>query len=146
MTSPLASLPLFAGLEPDALALLDAKLRPQPFASGEVIVREGEPGNRLFLIHRGSVRIIKHYASPEPVTLATLPERDFFGEMCLLETLPRAASVLGASDGELLSLSSVAFYELYKAKPEQYCILILNLARDLSRRLRRLDEAFASRP
>ncbi len=65
--------------------------------------------------------------------------------MCLLETLPRVATVQAISASVLLRLSAMAFLDLYEAQPEQHSILILNLARDLSRRLRRLDEAFAAR-
>ncbi len=145
MTSVFVQVPLFAGLGEPALNLLSAKARPQVFAAREAILREGEPGNRLYILARGSVRIVKGLGQPEEFHLATLQARDFFGEMCMLETLPRAASVVGAEPGELLSLASSAFYELYKTMPDQYGILILNLARDLSRRLRHVDEQFAAK-
>jgi CRP-like cAMP-binding protein len=64
--------------------------------------------------------------------------------MCILETLPRAATVRAFEATSLDALSSMAFYELYRAMPEQYSILVLNIARDLSRRLRRLDEIYAA--
>ena len=70
---------------------------------------------------------------------------DFFGEMCILETLPRAATVLAVTDATLYSLTSMAFYHLYEVMPGQYSILVLNIARDLSRRLRHLDDVFAAR-
>jgi CRP-like cAMP-binding protein len=65
--------------------------------------------------------------------------------MCILETLPRSATVQAMVDSTLLSLSSVTFYHLYHEMPAQHSILVVNIARDLSRRLRHLDEAFAAR-
>jgi CRP-like cAMP-binding protein len=109
-----------------------------------VIVREGEPGNQLFLIVSGSVRVCKRFGQPDQVELAQLNTGDFFGEMCILETLPRAATVQSVSQTTLSALPSLAFYDLFRANPEQYSILILNIARDVSRRLRRLDEIFAA--
>ena len=77
--------------------------------------------------------------------LARLKAGDFFGEMCILETLPRVATVQAVAETRLFSISSLTFLKLYDAMPAQYGLLLLNLARDLSRRLRRLDEAFAAR-
>jgi CRP-like cAMP-binding protein len=79
------------------------------------------------------------------VKIARLGAGDFFGEMCILETLPRAATVETVTESLLSSLSSINFYQFYQAMPEQYSILLLNIARDLSRRLRKLDDAFAAR-
>ena len=81
----------------------------------------------------------------DEVELAKLGERDFFGEMCILETLPRSATVQAVVDTTLYSLTAMTFYHLYQAMPGQYSILLLNIARDLSRRLRHLDEVFAAR-
>jgi CRP-like cAMP-binding protein len=135
---------IFAGLDDSSLSLLMARARPVTVPADGVIVREGEPGNQLYLIVSGSVRICKRFGQPDQVELAQLSAGDFFGEMCILETLPRAATVQSVSQTTLYSLPSLAFYDLFRANPEQYSILILNIARDVSRRLRRLDEIFAA--
>jgi CRP/FNR family cyclic AMP-dependent transcriptional regulator len=142
--SPLAGVPIFAGLGEDALTLLFKRAEAVNFAQGDVVVREGEVGSKFFLIKSGQVRVVKNIDTNDEVLLARLGARDFFGEMCILETLPRAASVQATEPTELVSLPSTAFYHLYQARPDQYSILLLNIARDLSRRLRKLDEAFAS--
>jgi len=77
--------------------------------------------------------------------LARLGPHDFFGEMCILETLPRSASVQAITDTTAFALSSLDFLYLYEKLPAEYGILVLNLARDLSRRIRHLDEEFAAR-
>jgi CRP-like cAMP-binding protein len=96
------------------------------------------------LIVSGSVRICKRFGRTDQVELARLNPGDFFGEMCILETLPRAATVQAVAETSLYALPSLAFYDLFRADAAQYSILILNIARDVSRRLRRLDEIFAA--
>lgn len=137
-------IPIFAGLKPEALSFLTSKSKDLSSQAGEMIVHEGEVGNKMFLIRSGEVRVWKGKKSANPVEIARLTTGDFFGEMCILETLPRAASVEAAIDSQLCSLSSIVFYQFYQSMPDQYSILVLNIARDLSRRLRRLDEAFAA--
>jgi CRP/FNR family transcriptional regulator, cyclic AMP receptor protein len=136
-------IPIFAGLEPRALEFLTAKAKEAVARSGEILVREGETGNRLFLIRSGAVRVRK--GESHAVEIATLRAGDFFGEMCILETLPRSATVEALDNSAFSTLSSIDFYRFYESMPDQYSILVLNIARDLSRRLRRLDEAFAAR-
>jgi len=139
------AVPIFAGLNDGALELLAGRAKESVFNAGALIVGEGETGNRFFVILSGEVRVCKRLGRPGEVELARLAQGEFFGEMCILETLPRSASVLASTEARLASLSSMDFLQLYNRMPDQYGILVLNLARDLSRRLRRLDEAFAAR-
>jgi CRP/FNR family cyclic AMP-dependent transcriptional regulator len=141
--SPFTGVPIFAGLTDEGLALLFKKAEGTAVGAGELVVREGDVGSKMFLIRTGAVRVVKNLGTSDEVLLARLGAKDFFGEMCILETLPRAASVQAMEQTELVVLPSSAFYHLYQARPDQYSILVLNIARDLSRRLRRLDEAFA---
>ncbi|HYV28579.1 MAG TPA: cyclic nucleotide-binding domain-containing protein [Candidatus Eisenbacteria bacterium] len=137
-------IPIFTGLSEETLKHLWQQVEPVDVSAGTVIVREGELGSRLYLIGSGFMRVCKNFDKPNEVELAALTEGDFFGEMCILETMPRAATVQAVTDSTLYSMSSMAFYEMYEKMPGQYSILLLNIARDLSRRLRRLDEVFAA--
>lgn len=141
----LAGVPIFAGLSDETMDLFLQRAELSTAAPGDLIVREGEPGSKFYLIKSGAVRIVKKLGAPDEVQLARLEARDFFGEMCVLETLPRAASVVAAESTEILAIPSTAFYHLYRARPDQYSILVLNIARDLSRRLRKLDEAYTAK-
>jgi CRP-like cAMP-binding protein len=141
----LQNVPIFAGLNEAALDLLWDRAKEVKAATGDVVVREGETGNRLFVVGEGQVRVCKHFAQPDELELAKLAPGNFFGEMCILETLPRSATVQAVTDTILYSLTSLAFYHLYEAMPAQHSILVLNIARDVSRRLRHLDEIFAAR-
>jgi CRP/FNR family transcriptional regulator, cyclic AMP receptor protein len=145
MISLLQDVPIFAGVDDAALDLLMAHAQQQDYAAQAIIVREGELGNLLFVIGSGSVRVCKNFAQPGEVELVTLGPKSFFGEMCILEAMPRSATVQAVAASRLFSLPAGAFHHLYKAMPAQYSILLLNIARDLSRRLRRLDEMFAAR-
>lgn len=137
--------PIFAGLNEQALKVLTDRAREETFDSGSLVFREGEPGNRFFLIATGGVRVVKNFDQPDALELARLGVGEFFGEMCILETLPRSATVQADGACTLFSLGSTSFLPLYETMPDQYSILLLNIARDLSRRIRRLDEVFAAR-
>ena len=142
---PLRHITIFAGLDEPALERLMSKALRLEVPAGRVVVREGESGNQFYLVMSGCARVVKGFGTEREVELAQIRTGDFFGEMCLLETLPRVATVQTVSAAKLLRLSAMAFLDLYETRPDQHSILILNLARDLSRRLRRLDEAFAAR-
>jgi CRP/FNR family cyclic AMP-dependent transcriptional regulator len=137
--------PIFAGLNEETLEALSNRAHQTVVPAGALVVKEGDMGNRFYLIGSGSVRVVKHAGEPTEVVLAILRKGEFFGEMCILETLPRVATVEALEETKLFSLSSLAFYYLYESAPKEYCILALNIARDLSRRIRHLDEQFAAR-
>ena len=144
MISLLEDVPIFAGLQEEALELLLEQATKLDYAENETVVREGDASNLLFLIGSGFVRIIKNFGKPNQIELITLGAKDFFGEMCIIDTLPRMATVVTGAPSTLFSISSMAFHRLYQKMPAQHSILILNIARDLARRLRKLDEIFAA--
>jgi CRP-like cAMP-binding protein len=141
----LASTPFLVGLRDDALAMLGEKEAIRDFAPGEIIVREGEAGHSLFIIVAGDVEVIKHFGAPHSVSLARLHAGTFFGEMCVVDPVPRAATVRALDAVRVLEITSGTLYHLFQKMPDQYAIMILNVARDIARRLRSLDEAFAAR-
>lgn len=146
MSPRFSSVPIFAGIEPSVLEFLWKRARAATIEPGGIVVKEGESGNRMFILESGAVEVRKHCTQDcGEVELARLGAGDFFGEMCMLETLPRSATVLAVSKTSIWSLSSIDFLGVYQENPAQYAILILNIARDLSRRLRKLDAAFAAR-
>ncbi len=137
-------LPVMAGLSEEALQFLGALAHEENHAAGAVIVREGEPGDRVYFVCTGKVRIVKDHVAAQPVQLAEMGPGDYFGEMSLVESFVRSASVVALEPTRVFTLKGANFYKLYRAQPEQYGIVILNIARDLARRLRRLDERFVA--
>ena len=141
----LAATPVLAGLSLPALALLAEEGVVHDFAVGESIVREGDKGHSFFILVEGDVEVIKHLDSPHAVTLTTLRSRNFFGEMCIVEPMTRAATVRAIGPVKAIEIKAATLHHLFKQFPEQYAIVLLNIARDMARRLRSLDEAFAAR-
>ena len=137
-------LPVMAGLDEAALQYLGALAAEEHSAAGDTILREGDPGDRVFFICSGRVRIVKDHGAAEPVVLAEMGPGDYFGEMSLVESVARSASVVAVESTCVFTLKSVNFYKLYRQHPDQYGIVVLNIARDLARRLRRLDEKFVA--
>lgn len=135
---------VMAGLDAAALGYLSSLAHEEHYPAGLVIVGEGEPGNRMFFIAKGRVKVVKGLDSDSPVTLAKFGPGQFFGEMSLVESVVRSASVVAVDDVTVCSLKGTDFHRLYRHRPEQYGIVMLNIARDLARRLRALDEKFTN--
>jgi CRP/FNR family cyclic AMP-dependent transcriptional regulator len=140
----LEAIPIFAGLTPVALIEIANAVDEAEFHQGDIIVREGEPGDRMFIISSGSVEIVKHLNQSRETVLAVLRTTDFLGEMSIIECVARSASVRAVQDTVLFSLKGIDLYHLFQRHPDQYAIVILNIARDLSRRLRAIDEKFSA--
>ncbi len=133
---------LFGGLsDSDADSVL-AMLKEARFRSGEWIVLEGDCDNRVFLIVSGSVKVLKKVSGPcgcEEEELAVLGEGMTFGEMEVIDIQPRSASVRAVADTVVLTLSSTEMYKIYKSMREAHTLIIMNIAREISRRLRKMD-------
>jgi CRP/FNR family transcriptional regulator, cyclic AMP receptor protein len=140
----LGSIPIFAGLNAAALSEIASAVEEAAFRTGDIIVREGEAGNRMFIIFSGGVEVVKHLGQTHETILAVLRPKDFLGEMSIIECVTRSASVRAVEDTSLFALKGTDLYRLFKRYPDQYAIVILNIARDLSRRLRAIDEKFSA--
>ncbi|HET7535445.1 MAG TPA: cyclic nucleotide-binding domain-containing protein [Candidatus Didemnitutus sp.] len=137
-------LPVMAGLDEAALQYLGGLAGEESYGDGDIIVREGDPGDRMYFVCTGRVRISKSDGTEPAVVLAEMGPGDYFGEMSLVESVARSANVIAIEPTRVFTLKSVNFYKLYRTRPDQYGIVILNIARDLARRLRRLDDKFVA--
>ncbi len=138
----LRRLPVLAGLDDAALQFLGGLAGEEQHPAGGVIVREGDRGDRVYFVCTGRVRVVKGTAGDPAVRLAEFGPGDFFGEMSLVESVVRSASVIALEPTRVCTLKGMDFYKLYRQRPDQYGIVVLNIARDLARRLRQLDEHF----
>jgi CRP-like cAMP-binding protein len=146
MDETLARLRILAGVGEPALDLLASHLQRSTHPAGTFIVRQDEPGHTLHIIESGRVEVLESCPEhPGPVKLAELGPGDYFGEMALIECRPRVASVRTLEEVRLASLRGTDLLRLYEAFPRDYSIVILNIARDLSRRVAALDRAFCAR-
>jgi CRP/FNR family cyclic AMP-dependent transcriptional regulator len=129
---------LFGGLLPDEIEAIRPLMGSAAYEAGATIMREGEPNDRIHFILEGEVVVEK-----EGVWLAYLGEGDTFGEMEFLDVMPAAATVRARRPSMVATISSRALHELSKASMRAFSMVMMNLARDLSRRLRRMDEIMA---
>ncbi len=102
------------------------------FSAGQPIFGEGEVGTEMFVIQSGTVEIYKRSRRGEEQLLATLEKGDFFGEMSILEDVPRTASARAKSDCELVRINQSTFDEMLRHNAE----IAVRMLRKLSRRLR----------
>jgi MFS family permease len=109
-------LPLFAGVSADRLEAAMRQVVEVPVAAGDVVIRQGEPADRFYLIESGAFRVTRAaHAGDEPAVLRHLGPDEAFGEIGLLERSARTATVTAESDGTLLALDGEAFLELVGA-------------------------------
>ena len=137
---------MFRGLSNDALGTLTENVRTLDYSPGNVVITEGTLGDTLYIIVEGSVEVVINLEANDETILAVLKRGQIFGEMCLIESLPRSASVRAQGDPTVLhAVHKSDLHRLFKTAPEQFSLLILNIARGLSRRLRRVDQLYAAR-
>jgi ATP-binding cassette subfamily B protein len=115
--SRLQGVPIFAGLDGDLLAALAQRLSVERFPAGDVIINEGESGDKLYIIHKGQVEILAYDPAGQQRRINTLREGDHFGEIALLYDVPRLATVRALTPVQLYSLSKDDFNVLISAVP-----------------------------
>lgn len=104
------------------------------FAAGDYIFHEGDLGTEMYIVHEGQVEVLNR-AGEEDHQIAVLEKGDFFGEMSLLEELPRAASIRAISAVKLVTINGTMFAGMLQRNPE----IAVRMMRKLSRRLREAD-------
>jgi CRP-like cAMP-binding protein len=123
----LKSIDLFRALPSEELAQIAEIAEEQPMASGDSVFAEGEPGDALYLIVEGRVKV--HKGDKELVRLGI---RDVFGEMAVLDSEPRSASVSTVEDAVLLKIGRDDFRDILTERPE----ISMGVMKVLTRRLR----------
>jgi len=125
---------LFAGLDERTLDLLAAALRSRRFRRDEVIFHEDDPGDSLFIVTSGSVKItLAADDGTEPAILTTIGTGGFFGELALLDGAPRSASAIAMDAVETHVLRRDAFDRLVDTEPGLRHALLASLAAEIRR-------------
>jgi CRP/FNR family cyclic AMP-dependent transcriptional regulator len=139
----LAKIPIFGGLQGEYLDwIVDAGTMGDVPAGNEVIT-EGEPARSVFVVCGGELEICKRGKQGD-VRLAVLREGDCLGEMSIIDIQPRSATARALTDVVLFRLSHTSIAKLYRAHPQVYTMLVMNIAREISRRLRVADRVLAN--
>ena len=139
----LQGMPIFGGMQPDTLEFLleSAEIRQVP--EGEYFFRESEVPDFIYVLESGSVSVLKSWLGKN-YKIRHLGPGDCFGEMALIDLSPRSASVIAVADCSAISLSPDCVHKLSDRNLEQFALIQMNMARELSRRLRVADERIFS--
>jgi CRP/FNR family transcriptional regulator len=133
----LHSLELFSDLKGGELGEMVHSLHARTYRPGEVVFVQGDIGRALFILETGKVELTRTGPDGKPVLLYTLKPGEFFGEMALLESLPRSATATAVEPSRLHLLYRTKLDALLAAHPRIGVTIMRHLARLLSARLRR---------
>ena len=140
----LANIGLFGGLQRETLELLATELPTRRVEAGEIVVEEGDTSNQMFIVIGGELEVVKSGESGGDVRVAILGPNDWFGEMSIIDVQPRSASVRAVAPTLVVSMSAEHVENLlYRRNAKDYALFIMNIARELSRRLRVADGILA---
>ena len=139
---------LFQDLEDREIEQVIDRTSPREFPAGSEIIREGEPGDSMYIMISGEVEITKQLTlvldedTPKERVMIRLKAEDgvYFGEMSLLENDTRSATVTASTDCQLLELYQQDFLELIRHDTAMGVKLMLHLAQLLSRHLRKTNQ------
>lgn len=131
---------LFAGLEQPALDRVASGLRIRRFRRGEVIFHQGDPGDALFIVASGAVKITLPSETGDEAILATLRPGDFFGELALLDGAPRSATAVSIEATETWVLPRDRFRELIATESTIRDALLASIAGELRRLTAHVEE------
>lgn len=134
---------IFGGLSDEVLTRFTSTLTPIRVMPGEVLFREGDPARELYVVIDGEVEVLKKSRRNRDVRVAILGPNDCFGEMSIIDVQPRSATVRALGPSRLLKMTSEHLDALYRQDLKSYALITLNIARDLSRRLRVTDGILA---
>ncbi|HVS68123.1 MAG TPA: Crp/Fnr family transcriptional regulator [Mycobacteriales bacterium] len=139
MDGVLASAPLFAALDADSADTLEKVLTSRTVSRGHIVFKEGDAGDRLFIVIEGKVKITRAAADGRENLIAVLGAGEMFGELSLFDPGPRTASVSAVTDATLASLDHDDLRPLLLERPG----VGVELLRALAQRLRRTNDAMA---
>jgi small-conductance mechanosensitive channel len=114
----LARVPVMAALSAEERTLLASRVRVLPFGAGEMVVREGEEGDSMYIIYAGACEILKGDKQGGSSRVAVIRKGDFFGEMSLLTGEKRTATVRAIEDSRFILIDKALFAEMMSSKPE----------------------------
>jgi len=139
----LRTIGLFGAVGDDTLQFLVGRLTVTTPAPGNVVFQEGDVARDLFIVMNGEMEVLKRSRSGVDARVALLGPGDWFGEMSILDVQPRSATVRVLAPSRLVRVGAADLDALYRHDLKGYALIVLNVARELSRRLRVADGLLA---
>lgn len=136
----LSKVHLFAGIHPDGIARIAAICSEESYRLGDIIFKEGEVGDKLYLILDGKVRISREVSGMGEEALAVLGAGAAFGEMSLIDDFPRSADARVHERCRLLVLTKSALEDLLFLDKDLAYEILWNFVKTLSSRLRQTND------
>jgi len=134
---------LFGGLTDEVLAHFGGGLELLEVGPGAIVFKEGDSGREMFVVLEGEMEVLRRSKRSVEARVAILGPGDWFGEMSILDIMPRSATVRVIAPSRLLRLTTQDLDALYRRDLKSYSLLVLNIAREISRRLRVADGLLA---
>ncbi len=135
----LQGMPFFGAINDSSIELILNLSENLEAQSGDYFFHQGQKGDALFILEKGRAVVFKKSEQQEYV-LRHIKDGDCFGELAIIDYTPRSASVRADCDCNALKIPASALHSLYQQDPEQFLIIQMNIAREVSRRLRQADE------
>ncbi|MCK9391195.1 MAG: Crp/Fnr family transcriptional regulator [Syntrophales bacterium] len=136
LVSLIKQIPLFSSLNREDIEIIAALLRRRSIKKGDIIFQKGDEGTALYAILSGRIKIIVTRPVGDKITVAILNDGDFFGEMALLDGMPRSADAVALEETQLAVLDRNDFLAFLV----QHEHAVLAILRTLSLRLRKTDD------
>ncbi len=136
----LRGIQVFEGLSVSELAAVASVTEEEVYPAGKEVIREGDPGDTMYLIIQGKVSVIKGQGDPDETELGQIGSGDYFGEMALFEDDVRSATIRTIEETRLLVLHKREFTEIVREYPQ----IALHICKVLSQRIRKLHEKVKS--
>ncbi|MBX5481342.1 MAG: cyclic nucleotide-binding domain-containing protein [Myxococcaceae bacterium] len=134
---------VLSGLEGRSLESVIKVLKRETYNRGETLFSEGELGRTMYVLESGEVEVRRSNAEGQPVPIVRLGPGECFGEMALVELEPRSATVVVVQKATVWSLTNLDLWKLFQEDQYAYVIVLQNICRLLSRRLRKADSRIA---
>jgi CRP/FNR family cyclic AMP-dependent transcriptional regulator len=139
----LSRIPIFAGLPAEVLDQFIQVGMVMDVPADCELISEGEPARSIFVVCEGALEIRKRGTSGAEIRVAVLHTGDCVGEMSLIDIQPRSASVSTLTPSRVFRLELAEIGKLHRSNSQVYTFLVMNIAREISRRLRRADQVLA---
>lgn len=130
---------LFGGLSDEVLRAFAGPLEVLELEAGAVVFQEGDAGREMFVVLEGRMDVLKLSKRKREMVVASLRSGTWFGERSILDVMPRPATIRAAEASRLLRVTAHDLDTLYRRDLKSYTLMVLNIAREMSRQLRLAD-------
>ena len=134
----LQRMPIFGGIRTEIVQYLLTLCPIVAVPMNDYFFRELDQGDSMFVLEKGRAAVLKAWRGRDHL-LHTLEQGDCFGEMAVMDHLPRSASVRAVDDCVAICISAANLYQVYARDLKQFALIQMNMGREVSRRLREAD-------